>query len=448
MRSVRIQELKVRLNAQHLGHDHMVGLIMSFISLAFGIGIAKVANFPLEAGIVSGLVGPLAHILRGGSISTIPGSAAALAPILAAAIATLGKGDYTLGLSRTLTVIVVTGVLMWLVGYRRKTKFFASYFTEPVSRGMLNAIVWGLTLSSLATIMMITFKSRTPLGILKELANSRFLEANLMVVGVTLATLTVLILTKYCQKRYYFLKKYPPELWAIIFVFALGLALPLPEGSRVAIAADLTAFHLWPDFDFVQMWKEGVFNDFCFSVATLFAVDTAESVANVMTTDNAYTPRRRSNFDKVVDAMGIANVFGGLLGGMSHIPGAAKGVIAAGLKMMTRWTLVFMVAYTLIWVLAAREWINMIPLAGLSTIIVFSVAKHAGLAAWREARELGPDQFLVYIATFAGSILWASIFIGLMIGIGSQLLSVFVLLVRVARHQNGIAGWKSFLRVI
>ena len=438
----------MRLNAQHLRQDNMVGFAMSFLSLAFGIGIAKVANFPLEAGIVSGLVGPLAHILRGGSISTIPGSAAALAPILAAAIATLGKGDYTLGLSRTLTVIVVTGVLMWIVGNRRKTKYFASYFTHPLSSGMLNAIVWGLTLSSLATLMMIKFENRTPLGIIKELANGRFLEANLMVVGVTLATLTVLILAKLGQKRYSFLKKYPPELWAIAFVFGLGLFLPLPEGSRVAISADLTAFHLWPDFDFVQMWKEGVFNDFCFAVATLFAVDTAESVANVMTTDNSYTPRRRSNFDKVVDAMGIANVVGGFLTGMSHIPGAAKGAIAAGLMMMTRWTLVFMVGYTLIWILAFREWINQIPLAGLSAIIIFSVAKHASLEAWQKARKLGRDQFLVYTATFVFSIFSGSIFKGLLSGIAAQLISVLVLLVRVARKQDGINGWIDTMRVI
>ena len=112
MRIVSKQELKVRFNAQHLGQDHMVGFAMSFFSLAFGIGIAKVANFSLKAVIVSGLVRPLALILRRGCILTIKGSAAALAPILAAAISTLGNGDYTLDLKRTLTVIVVTGVLM------------------------------------------------------------------------------------------------------------------------------------------------------------------------------------------------------------------------------------------------------------------------------------------------------------------------------------------------
>ena len=112
MRSVSIQGLKVRLNAQHLGQDHMVGFAMSFLRLTFGISIAEVANFPLKAVIVSGLVRPLELILRRGCILTIKGSAAALAPILAAAISTLSNGDYTLDLSRILTVIVVTGVMM------------------------------------------------------------------------------------------------------------------------------------------------------------------------------------------------------------------------------------------------------------------------------------------------------------------------------------------------
>ena len=417
--------------------DLKSAFILSFMSISFGIGIADISNFPLQAGLVSAVVALLVIGVMGGSYIVVCGSAAALAPILAHSVGALGMGNDSLGYQRTLAVIIVTGPLMYMIGRRRAAGFFASVFSHSVTSGLLAAIAIILLTSRMSTFSGVKFEEKEFFGVLKEaFVEGRIFEAHSTVLLISLATFIFLGLLAALKNRLEFLKAYPPQLWALPFLFLIGLYVPLEQKYLINIPENLTEFHLWPDFNFSGMWKEGVLLAFIQVVLTLTIVDTAESVATVLGIDRLDKYKRTSDVNKVVSAMGVANIISGFLGGMSNIPGGAKSTMSAAIGTVTVWTSIFSAGFIIVEVLLGREYMNMLPQAGLSAIIVFTVLKMCAPTVWSHFWHAGKDQFLVFLATFSVSILTGDILEGLIAGVVVQLTIVFFLTAKAVDLQH------------
>lgn len=94
---IKTGDIPTQFDFGYLRIDTQAGVILSFMAIAFGLAIADISNFPLMAGVISAVVGGLIGSFFGRSITSIYGSAAALAPILAMSVSFLGHGNDQLG---------------------------------------------------------------------------------------------------------------------------------------------------------------------------------------------------------------------------------------------------------------------------------------------------------------------------------------------------------------
>lgn len=422
--------------------DLQAAFVLFPMSIAFGLGIASISGFPPMAGLVSAVVGMLALFLYGGSNIVICGAAAALAPILYGAVVTLGHGDMTVGYQRTLTVILMTGPLMFLFGRMGWTGKIASLLSHAVVSGLLASIAIILATSRVSTFTGVSIDAKAPIDIIHEaiVLGRVFAEYDPRVLWTSVATLVLLITLTLLKGRYAFFKSYPPQLFAIFFVLALGFMIPFEQSELVSIPDSLTSFHLWPDFNFVAMWEEGVFGIFIVAIITLTLVDSVETIATTMGIDKIDPLRRKSDLNRVVSAMGLANFASGLLGGLSNIPGGAKSTMSAMVGAKTRLVSLFSIIFVIATVIFGRDIMNMIPKSGLAIIIVFTVFKMCAPAIWRHFYRAGPDQFLVFLTTFAVGVYTGHIEEGLVAGVLLQFLIVVGLSLYAVRksHQWGM----------
>ncbi len=437
---------KGRFDTRFWKQDLKAGFILSFMSIAFGIGIAAISNFPLQAGLVSAVVAMMVMAGYGGSYIIVCGAAAALAPILASSVTTLGLGDMQLGYSRTLAVIICTGPIMyWIIGRKRKAQLFAAIFSHSVTAALLAAIAVILALGRLPAFTGVALETKGVKALYELFVQGRIFESSWPVLTVTLVTFGFLGVLSVFKHRLPSLKSYPPQLWALPLLFLMGWLLPIEVKDRVNIPANLTEFHVWPDFNLVGMWNDGVFWAFIKVILTLAIVDTAETVATVLGIDRLDRYRRQSDVNKVVSAMGIANMVSGFLGGLSNIPGGAKSTMSAAVGTVTAWASIFGVAFIVIEVLLGRQILNVFPQAGLAAVIVFTVGKLCAPAIWRSFWQVGKDQFVVFLTTFGISVMTGDILEGLIAGVLLQFGIVLGLTFWVA---GPYAGEKRFLVVM
>ena len=366
-----------RFDTRFWREDLRAGLILAPLSIAFGIGIAGISLFPSQSGLVSAVVAMMALFLYGGSYIVVCGAAAALAPILATAVIALGQGDLVLGYQRTLAIIVITGPIMYVMGWRRLTQYMAALCAHSVTAGMLAAIAVMLAIGRLGTFTGVELKNKSHglFALYEFFWEGRFTETVGLVLLVAVGTFAALVILSFYQKRFVILRRYPPQLIVILLLLVVGALLPLGQEYRINIPEDFWSFHRWPDFDLVAMWQVGVLGDFAKGVGTLGLVDPLETVATVLVIDQYDKYRRRSDVNKVVSAMGIANAVSGFAGGMSNIPGGAKSTISAMLGTVTAWASLYGAVAIVLIVVFARETLNLFPLAGLSAVIVFTVMK-------------------------------------------------------------------------
>ena len=437
------------LDIQYWRDDLQAAFVLFPMSIAFGLGIASISGFPPMAGLVSAVVGMMALFLYGGSNIVICGAAAALAPILHGAVVELGHGDMILGYQRTLTVILMTGPIMFFFGHMGWTEKIASLLSHAVISGLLASIAIILATSRVSTFTGVSMDAKAPFDIIYEavILGRVWAEYDPRVLWTSVATLVLLVLLTVLKGRFAFLKRYPPQLFAIFFVLALGFVIPFEQSERVAIPADLTSFHLWPDFNFVAMWEEGVLGVLIMTVLVLTAVDSVESMATTMGIDKLDPLRRKSDLNRVVSAMGLANFVSGLLGGLSNIPGGAKSTMSAMVGAKTRLVSLFSIIFVISAVIFGRDVMNMIPQSGLAMIIVFTVFKMCAPSIWLHFFKAGPDQFLVFVSTFAVGAYTGHIEEGLIAGVLLQFLIVVGLsLYAVQKSDKGM--FKAVLQVM
>lgn len=418
-----------------------IAFIISLISIAFAVTIAPSSGFPAIYGLGAAIIGPIALYLFKGSNIVVCGCAAGLAPILFGAVTSLGMGDAEVGMSRTLGMIFFAGVFMLIIGYFKWAAWISSLFSHANVRGLLAAIAVMLIAGSMKTFTGVDFESHTPVTIFRE----AFIDGRVWLYDMTLVAVSVGILgflfgvqalQRFVPQWLGPLQKVPPQFWALLPLIVIGYAVTIETKHLVQLPANPFADHLWPDFNLVQMARDGVLLSFIGYVALLTFVDTSESTATVQGIDRKDRYGRTSDLNRVAMAMGTANIVGGGFGvAISHIPGGAKSTTSAKLGTHTACMSVMMVAFVILEWIFLRDLINLLPQAGLKMIVAYSVLGLVGPHVWREVWHEGKDQFAVFVTTFAVSIGTGDIFFGLVAGFGLQLIIALGLIAWVSNHQ-------------
>lgn len=383
---------------KHWRTDMLAGLLVALISTPFSIGIAVASGAPPITGLTSAIIAGLVLPFIGGSYVTISGPAAGLAPILFSAILTLGAGNKEEGYLLLLPIITIAGFVQLLMSHFKAARFSA-ILPAPVVEGMLAAIGLMIIAKQLPTLLGLKFTHHEFWTIIGEFSQ-KAMNANTTVLGLGLATLTVIFLLDRLGKGTTWAKVCPPMIIAVLLCSLAAQAFTLENQFFITLPSNPLHGIVLPDFiglaQHPELWWSAIG-----IVITLALVDGIESLATIKAVDKIDPYKRTSKPDKTLFAMGVSNICSSLMGGLTIIPGGVKSTanIMAGGK--TQWANFYNACFIAIFLLAFKDIIALIPLSVLSAVLIWTGFKLCKPSVWQKIYSIGIDQFLLFTITIA-----------------------------------------------
>lgn len=393
--------------------DAISGFLVFLLALPLSLGIAKASDFPPIMGLITAMIGGIFVSLLAGSRLTIKGPAAGLIVIVAEAVSEFGGGET--GWHIALGAIVVAGVIQVLFGVFKLGKL-SDMFPLSAVHGMLAAI--GIIIISkqihvLLDINPALTKGKEPFELLAMIPQSLMnLDPKATLVGL----ISFAIMMGWPMIKNPIAKKIPPPLLVLAFAIPAELYLDFqhtePTYALVHIGNLLDNVKVNVSFDgFAQT---GTFIKY---VVMFALVGSLESLLTVKAIDMLDPFRRKSNTNKDLIAVGLGNVFAGILGGLPMISEVARSSanVANGAK--TRWANFFHGFSMLIFVLLASHLIELIPNTALAAMLITVGIRLAHPKEFIHTFQIGKEQLLIFVVTII-----FTLGVDLLVGIGAGML--------------------------
>lgn len=160
----------------------------------------------------------------------------------------------------------------------------------------------------------------------------------------------------------------------------------------------------------------GVWKDVLITAITIALVASIETLLSIEAVDNIDPDRRITPTNRELKAQGIGNMVSGLLGGLpitSVIVRSSANVAAGGKSKLS--TIAHGILL-LLSVLFIPKLLNLIPLAALAGILIFTGYKLAKIKLFKEHFNAGLNQFIPFVITIL-AILFTDLLIGILIGL-------------------------------
>ena len=408
-----------------LASDLPAGLVVFLVALPLCLGVATASGAPLLSGLVSGIIAGI--IISGLSASSlsVSGPAAGMTAITLSAIGELGGYEYFL------SALFLAGILQVFFGLIRAGRLGA-LFPNAVIRGMLFAIGLILILKQLphavgfGSDLMVdeTYAPATPGFILGEIFRSfRSIEPGPIIVFVGSISIMQLwdgpLRDRYNQLCY-LPGPFLAVLWGIAFdVLSQGTTVDIADQHMVTLNAPESIGHLLeslpaPKFNAIldaNVALQGL------EIAILASLETLLSIEAIDRLDPQHraTPKNRE-----LIAQGVGNTLCGLFGGLplTSVIVRSSANLHAGAKSRLASLIhgLLLLASTLFLV----EWLNRIPLASLSAILIVTGYRLAHPSNIRQMWSRGINQFVPFSATVLAILiddLLKGILIGTVIGL-------------------------------
>jgi MFS superfamily sulfate permease-like transporter len=409
---------------KHAGADLSASVVVFLVALPLCLGIALASGAPLFSGIIAGITGGIVIGSLSGSNLSVSGPAAGLTVIVASAIIKLQVYE------AFLLAVVLAGIFQIILG-SIKAGVIGDYIPNAVIKGMLAAIGLILILKQLPHLVGYdkdyvgdeAFAQNNDGNTFSSLLNSfGFITPGALLIGVTSILLLIIWETKFFKENKY-LKLVPGPLVVVLtavflnqFFNSYSPALKIQDKHLVSLpkAKDISgflSFFTFPNFSFItnpQVWITAV---------TLAIVASLETLLGVEAVDKLDPLKRVTPTNRELKAQGVGNLVSGLIGGLpltSVIVRSSANVMAGAktkMSTITHGLLLLLCAFSIPHIL------NLIPLAALAAILIFTGYKLAKISIFKQFYSKGWDQFVPFVATI-GAILLTDLLIGIMAGIG------------------------------
>jgi carbonic anhydrase len=409
--------------------DVPAAIVLVLIALPLCLGISLAAGAPLTAGLIAGVVGGLLVGGLSASPVMVSGPAAGLTAVVIAGIVSAGS-------FRAFLVSVVLAGLLQLLLSRLRAGVIGYFFPSSVIRGMLAGIGVTLILKQLphAIGYDVDFEgdesfwqanNETTFSALGNMLGAMHPGA----IIVTLLSLAVLL--AWDRWRPDRLRVLPAALLAVIAGIAANAVFPSLNGTFVLAPSHLVqlpvaqspldwlAFLVWPDWTAIASpatWR---------IAATIAVVASLETLLSLDATDKMDPFKRESDTDRELRAQGVGNVVSGLLGGLPIAGVIVRSAANIDAGAQTRRSTMIHGGLLLAVVLALPVLLNLIPLASLAAILLYTGYKLASPALFRMAWAQGAAQFTPFAVTLV-----AIVVTDLLLGIGIGLSVGFFFILR------------------
>ncbi|MFM9057764.1 MAG: SulP family inorganic anion transporter [Planctomycetaceae bacterium] len=419
---------------RYVRQDATSGFLVFLIALPLCLGISLASGFPPVAGVFTAITGALLTSLISNSELTIKGPAAGLIVIVLGAMQSFGytggtdpQADFQ-AYRMALAVGCVAGVVQVVFGLVRAGAL-SEFFPTAVVHGMLAAIGFIICLKQIPVVFG-QKASGEPLEILRELPEKiAHLNPHITVIGlVSLAILFGFPLVK-SRLRPAWLRMIPAQLLVLAVAVPLGLWFDLGhehtysflgheykvgESFLVNVPGNLAAAVTTPDFAVFS--AAGTRTSAIWWVVMFALVGSVESLLSAKAIDLLDPWRRKTDMNRDLLAVGVANVAAASIGGLPMISEIVRSKANIDNGARTRfadlWHGLFLLAFV-----ALVPWaIHRIPLSALAAMLVYTGFRLASPREFINVFKIGSEQLLIFVATIVG-VLATDLLVGVGIGI-------------------------------
>lgn len=431
----------------NLRFDLVAGFLVFLIAMPLCLAIARACGYPPIAGIWTAVIGGVICSLLSNSELTIKGPAAGLIVIVYGAVTELGAefgagltdvDRAMLGYRLALGVGVTAGIIQILLGLLRAGRL-ADFFPLTPVHGMLASIGLIIIAKQAFEVLGATpEKGAGPLMLFASLP-SAFSGMNPEIAIIGLVSLVILFGVPLVRNRW--VRRIPAQLIVLVAAVALGFAFDLDHkhaylfpdsffdtnhraeyevGPRFLVdmpevLQDSGAAFALPDF-------RGVATPTGIQYVILFClIGSLESLLSAKAIELLDPWRRKTNFDRDLQAIGVANTICSAVGALPMISEIVRSKANIDNGARTRAANFFHGLFLLAFVLLFPNMIHRIPLAALAAMLVYTGFRLASPREFVRTYKVGSEQFLVFVGTIIAT-LATDLLIGIAVGICLEVL--------------------------
>ncbi|MGP0566917.1 MULTISPECIES: SulP family inorganic anion transporter [unclassified Nitrospina] len=412
---------------ENIKHDLPASVVVFFVSFPLCLGIALASGASLYSGIIAAIVGGMVVPLFSGSALGVSGPAAGLTVIVFTSIERVGFPAFQ--------VAVVLAGLFQVVLYLARTGFIAYFFPSSVIKGMLSGI--GILILVKQIPHAVGYEVDKAIGIFQDKGyvtyaafRSLFNHLSAGVIIIWAVSMALLLL----WERPFF-KSRPVFHWvqgplAVVILGAVvarcyemffpSLVLPAKYFVNIPVHTELAQF--FGQFSFPD-WSH-LHNPDVYQIAlTLGLVASIETLLCLDATDKLDPFKRISPANQELKAQGIGNMCSGLIGGLpiTQVIVRSSANIQSGGR--TRLSAFLHGVFILLAAMTLPAYLNMIPFASLSAILMVVGYKLAKPILFKEIINLGWYQSIPFFVTLL-TILMSNLLNGIILGLTVSMLFV------------------------
>ncbi|WP_258193155.1 SulP family inorganic anion transporter [Paraburkholderia sp. BL25I1N1] len=393
--------------------DMFAGTVVFLVALPLCLGIANASGVDPFAGLLSGIIGGLVVGLLSGSHLSVSGPAAGLVVIVVDGITRLGS------FPSFLMAVLLAGAMQFGFGLLKAGRF-AAYVPTSVIKGMLAAI--GLLLI-IKQVPLAAGLGNGGAGGTAGTITTPFGAMSVAACAIAIVSLAILASWETRAARRFALVRYvPAPLAVVLFGIALtllldfvapGFAPPLEHRVSLPSLASLAALDQvfnWPQLTHLlnpDVWRLAMTIAIVASLETLLSLEAVEQI----------DPKKRpAQPDRELRAQGIGNMVAGAIGGLPITSVIVRSSANVNAGAQSRWSAVVHGVLLLVSVFALTAVINLIPLASLAAILIFTGLKLAKPSMFADAARQGLTRFVPFVVTI-GAVLLTDLLMGIVLGI-------------------------------
>lgn len=420
-------------------NDLMAAFSVLLVALPLALGIAIASGAPPMAGLISVVVGGLVTtFFRGGHVA-INGPSKAL--IVVALVATEHLSDGTAsGFPYVMAAFAISGVIHVILGVLRLGKL-GHIVPSAVIYGVLAAIGVIIIGTQVHVALGVTSDAHRPLAILMDIPRS-VLALNPLVTITSAVALLVLIGYPKIENPY--VRYLPAPMWVLLVTVPLFGALQwsaLRAGAErlvdasylIQIPQNLTEGLVFPDFSKVDQ------PIFWLMVLLITLLLSLESLVSAKAIDKLDPYRRKTNLNDDLIGVGLGTVVSAMLGGIPVSTSIVCSSVNINSAAKTRWSNFFLGIVVLVFVLGFRPLLQVIPMAALAAILIFTGYKLVSPSVFKSAYHQGWEQVTILTVTLIAALV-IGLVPGLLIGIA------FTLVVHYLRSGLSLSLFTQYLK--